>query len=77
MSAGESPETEVNTQGDAELPPIPEEELFEGGWELETVPELDLILDPGEEQKRTFSTILDMTGDEVRQIRRGAGPWPV
>ncbi|MDR1950306.1 MAG: Sua5/YciO/YrdC/YwlC family protein [Spirochaetaceae bacterium] len=62
---------------DTELPPIPEEQLFEGGWELEAVPELAMILDPGEDQKRIFSTILDMTGDEVLQIRRGAGPWPV
>ncbi|MDR3341652.1 MAG: Sua5/YciO/YrdC/YwlC family protein [Treponema sp.] len=60
-----------------ELPPIPEEELFEGGWELEDIEKLDLILDSGEEQKRIFSTILDVTGDEVRLIRPGAGPWPV
>ncbi|MDR2501389.1 MAG: L-threonylcarbamoyladenylate synthase [Treponema sp.] len=59
------------------LPPIPEEELFAGGWELEAVDPLDLILDPGEEQKRIFSTILDMTGDEVLVLRQGAGAWPV
>jgi tRNA A37 threonylcarbamoyladenosine synthetase subunit TsaC/SUA5/YrdC len=59
------------------MPPIPEEDLFEGGWELEDITGLDLILDPGEEQQRIFSTILDLCGDEVRVIRRGAGPWPV
>jgi tRNA A37 threonylcarbamoyladenosine synthetase subunit TsaC/SUA5/YrdC len=63
-------------QGDTELPPIPEDQLFEGGWELESIPGLAMILDPGEDQKRVFSTILDMTGDEVLLIRRGAGPWP-
>jgi tRNA A37 threonylcarbamoyladenosine synthetase subunit TsaC/SUA5/YrdC len=60
-----------------ELPPIPEEELFEGGWELEAIEDLDYILDTGDERPRIFSTILDMTGDEVRLIRPGAGPWPV
>ncbi|MDR2785536.1 MAG: Sua5/YciO/YrdC/YwlC family protein, partial [Treponema sp.] len=35
-----------------ELPPIPEEELFEGGWELDGIDGLDMILDPGEEQQR-------------------------
>jgi tRNA threonylcarbamoyl adenosine modification protein (Sua5/YciO/YrdC/YwlC family) len=60
-----------------ELPPIPEEELFEGGWELEDIPGLDLVLDTGEDQRRIFSTILDMSGEEIRLIRAGAGPWPV
>jgi hypothetical protein len=69
---GESP----GQEGDTELSPIPEEQLFEGGWELEAIPGLAVILDPGEDQRRVFSTILDMTGDEVLLIRRGAGPWP-
>jgi tRNA threonylcarbamoyl adenosine modification protein (Sua5/YciO/YrdC/YwlC family) len=59
-----------------ELPPIPEEDLFEGGWELEALEGVDLILDDGEERERVFSTILDLSGDEARLIRRGAGPWP-
>ncbi|MDR1373531.1 MAG: L-threonylcarbamoyladenylate synthase [Treponema sp.] len=59
-----------------ELPPIPEEELFEGGWEMEDIEDLDLILDTGEERPRIFSTILDLTGDEVRLLRQGTGPWP-
>jgi tRNA threonylcarbamoyl adenosine modification protein (Sua5/YciO/YrdC/YwlC family) len=67
-----------DTDADApELPAILEENLFEGGWELEGIPGLDLILDGGEEQNRVFSTILDISGDEVKLIRRGAGPWPV
>jgi tRNA threonylcarbamoyl adenosine modification protein (Sua5/YciO/YrdC/YwlC family) len=59
-----------------ELPPIPEEDLFEGGWELEDIQGVDLILDSGEERERIFSTILDLSGDEVELIRQGAGPWP-
>ncbi|MFP3041295.1 L-threonylcarbamoyladenylate synthase [Treponema primitia] len=59
------------------LPPIPEEDLFDGGWEMEDLAGLDLVLDTGEERPRIFSTILDISGDEVRLIRSGAGPWPV
>lgn len=62
---------------EGKLPPIPEDELFEGGWELEEIPGIDVILDTGEERPRLFSTILDLTGDEVTLIRQGAGPWPV
>ena len=61
---------------DTELPPIPEDELFECGWELENINSLDLILDNGEERERIFSTILDMCNDEVKLLRQGAGPWP-
>jgi tRNA threonylcarbamoyl adenosine modification protein (Sua5/YciO/YrdC/YwlC family) len=53
-----------------------EEELFEGGWELEDIPSLDLILDPGEERERIFSTVLDLSADDVRLVREGAGAWP-
>jgi tRNA threonylcarbamoyl adenosine modification protein (Sua5/YciO/YrdC/YwlC family) len=53
-----------------------EEELFEGGWELEGINGIDLILDGGEEQNRIFSTVLDVSGDEVIVLRQGVGPWP-
>jgi len=59
-----------------ELPPIPEEELFESGWELEDIEGLDLILDSGEERERIFSTILDLCTDEIKVLRQGAGKWP-
>jgi tRNA threonylcarbamoyl adenosine modification protein (Sua5/YciO/YrdC/YwlC family) len=62
---------------ETEMPPIPEESLFEGGWELEDINGIDIILDGGEDQERLFSTILDLAGDDVRLLRRGAGPWPV
>ncbi|GHU09053.1 threonylcarbamoyl-AMP synthase [Spirochaetia bacterium] len=65
-----------HTENDS-LPPIPEEELFEGGWEIEEIDGIDTILDPGEDQTRTFSTILDLSGDEVSVVRQGAGLWPV
>ena len=59
-----------------ELPGIPEDDLFEGGWELEDIEGVDLIIDDGEERERIFSTILDISGDEIILLRRGAGPWP-
>lgn len=63
--------------GPSALPSIPEEDLFEGGWELEDIPGLDLILDTGEELARLYSTVLDFTGDNILVLRPGAGPWPV
>jgi tRNA threonylcarbamoyl adenosine modification protein (Sua5/YciO/YrdC/YwlC family) len=60
-----------------ELLPIPEEDLFEGGWELESITGLDLILDTGEDRPRIFSTILDVSGAEIMPLRIGAGAWPV
>jgi tRNA threonylcarbamoyl adenosine modification protein (Sua5/YciO/YrdC/YwlC family) len=80
MKAGEDVEYRTNepeeTGEETELPRIPEEDLFESGRELEAIDNLDLILDGGEDLTRTFSTILDLTGDEIRVLRRGAGPWP-
>jgi tRNA threonylcarbamoyl adenosine modification protein (Sua5/YciO/YrdC/YwlC family) len=73
QGSGEEPED----SGEARFPPIPEEELFEGGWELEGINGIDLILDGGEEQNRVFSTVLDVSGDEVIVLRQGVGPWPV
>jgi len=60
-----------------DLPPIPEDELFENGWELQEIDGLDLILDSGEERERIFSTILDMTEEEIKVLRHGAGLWPI
>jgi tRNA threonylcarbamoyl adenosine modification protein (Sua5/YciO/YrdC/YwlC family) len=70
----------ANDSGDndsEELPPIPEDDIFEGGWELDGIDGLDLILDGGEERERIFSTILDLSGDDVRLLRQGAGEWPI
>ncbi|MDR0497223.1 MAG: L-threonylcarbamoyladenylate synthase [Treponema sp.] len=54
-----------------------EETLFDGGWELEEIRGLDLILDPGEDRNRIFSTVLDLSSGEVQVLRQGAGHWPV
>jgi tRNA threonylcarbamoyl adenosine modification protein (Sua5/YciO/YrdC/YwlC family) len=75
--AGVVPEEPPPVPPGAELPPIPEEDLFEGGWELEDIPGLSLILDTGEERPRIFSTILSLTGEEPVILRQGAGQWPV
>jgi tRNA threonylcarbamoyl adenosine modification protein (Sua5/YciO/YrdC/YwlC family) len=66
-----------DAEGETELPPIPEEDLFEGGWELDGIDGVDVVLDDGEERARTFSTILDISGEEIKLLRQGAGPWPV
>jgi tRNA threonylcarbamoyl adenosine modification protein (Sua5/YciO/YrdC/YwlC family) len=76
----EDNDSDDNDSGDNdsdELPPIPEDDLFEGGWELDGIGGLDLILDGGEERERIFSTILDLSGNDVKMLRQGAGPWPV
>jgi tRNA threonylcarbamoyl adenosine modification protein (Sua5/YciO/YrdC/YwlC family) len=67
----------VEEEHDTELPPIPEDELFESGWELEDIDGVDLILDSGEERERTFSTILDLCADEIKLLRQGVGEWPI
>ena len=54
-----------------------EETLFDGGWELEDIRGLDLILDPGEDRNRIFSTVLDLSSGEIQVLRQGAGSWPV
>jgi tRNA threonylcarbamoyl adenosine modification protein (Sua5/YciO/YrdC/YwlC family) len=64
-------------EGETELPPIPEEDLFEGGWELDGIDGVDVVLDDGEERARIFSTILNVSGEEINLLRQGAGPWPV
>jgi len=75
--SGNEMETRAEENMDTELPPIPEEELFESGWELQDIDGVDLILDSGEERERIFSTILDMCTDEIKLLRQGAGLWPV
>jgi len=53
-----------------------EETLFDGGWEMEDIRGLDLILDPGEDRSRLFSTVLDLSSGDVQVLRQGAGAWP-
>lgn len=69
---------EEDNNGEGEIKAsIREDLLFEGGWELQDIAGLDLILDPGEDRERLFSTILDMRTGEVILLRHGAGLWPV
>lgn len=77
MTGSSSFDPVSENEAGTELPPIPEEELFESGWELEDIEGLDLILDGSEERERIFSTILDLGGDEPKLLRQGAGIWPV
>ena len=53
-----------------------EETLFDGGWEMEDIQGLDVILDPGEDRYRIFSTVLDISSGDVQVLRQGAGIWP-
>jgi len=76
MRANGEYESAHHGEHDTELPPIPQDDLFEGGWEIEDIDGVDLILDSGEERERIFSTILDLSGDEVKLLRQGAGLWP-
>jgi tRNA A37 threonylcarbamoyladenosine synthetase subunit TsaC/SUA5/YrdC len=70
-------ETFAKSEDDgSELPSILEDELFESAWELEDINGVDLILDTGEERERISSTILDMCDNEIKVLRKGAGPWP-
>ncbi|MBN2873775.1 MAG: L-threonylcarbamoyladenylate synthase [Spirochaetales bacterium] len=61
---------------DAPPPEFPEEALFSSGYELEDLPGVDLILDPGEDNERLLGTVLDLRSGEVEVIRHGAGAYP-
>ncbi len=50
-----------------------EENLFECGWELEDIPEVDMILETSETLSKTLTTVIDLTGSEMNVIREGAG----
>ena len=80
-SEEETPSQGNNSPGASMLPGdvafFREETLFDGGWEMEDIRGLDLILDPGEDRNRIFSTVLDISSGEVQVLRQGAGLWPV
>lgn len=54
---------------------FPEELLFSAGWEMEDIPGVDAILDPGEENERHLATVLDLRSGEVEVLRMGAGAY--
>ncbi|MDR3303609.1 MAG: L-threonylcarbamoyladenylate synthase [Treponema sp.] len=68
---------DVGSENADDFPVIPEEALFEGGWELESLEGVSMVLDTGLDQERLFSTVLDLSGDTVQLLRAGAGEWPV
>ena len=75
--AGNDDLDNADNEHGTELPPIPEDDLFESAWELDDIDGLDMILDSGEERDRIFSTILNLCTDDIQVIRQGAGPWPL
>jgi len=52
-----------------------DENLFEMGWELEGIRGIDMILDGGEALSKTLTTVLDLTGERIRIIRKGLGEY--
>ncbi|MBN2511039.1 MAG: threonylcarbamoyl-AMP synthase [Spirochaetales bacterium] len=52
-----------------------EELMFDMGWEIEEIPGVSMVLDPGEEHPRIMSTVLDLTGEEVTVLRQGVGVY--
>lgn len=54
-----------------------EELLFDGGWEIEEIPGVRLVLDPGDDHPRILSTVLDLTQEEIVILRQGVGEFEV
>lgn len=52
-----------------------QEYLFEAAWQLEDLVGVELVLDPGEEQPKALTTVVDLTGGEPVLVRRGLGAW--
>lgn len=52
-----------------------QEYLFEAAWELEELEGLDLILDPGEDQPKVLTTVVDFTGGPPVLVRQGLGAF--
>ncbi|OHD13592.1 MAG: threonylcarbamoyl-AMP synthase [Spirochaetes bacterium GWD1_27_9] len=50
-----------------------EENLFEAGYELEDIREIDLIIDSGEVLPKILSTVVRLTENEPEIIRQGIG----
>ncbi|MCL2373637.1 MAG: Sua5/YciO/YrdC/YwlC family protein [Treponema sp.] len=77
-SGGDDAEENNPEEGEPSAPVLfyREEALFDGGWEMEDIRGLDLILDPGEDQRRGLSTVLDLRSADVQVLREGIGAWP-
>lgn len=56
-----------------EPPSYPEEELFDEAWELENIPDIDLIITGEDDCEKKITTVIDLRTDEPILIRQGAG----
>lgn len=54
-----------------------DQHLFEFGWELEDIEDLDIIIDNdnGMEHTKSLSTVVDLSRDEVIVLREGDYPF--
>jgi tRNA threonylcarbamoyl adenosine modification protein (Sua5/YciO/YrdC/YwlC family) len=53
-----------------------QEYLFAAAWELEALgKEVELILDPGEDQSPLLTTVVDLTAGDPVLVRQGIGVW--
>jgi tRNA threonylcarbamoyl adenosine modification protein (Sua5/YciO/YrdC/YwlC family) len=50
-----------------------EENLFEYGYELEEIREIDLIVDTGEALPKILTTVIDLSSGDFQIVRRGIG----
>ena len=50
-----------------------QEYLFEEAWQLEDLEGVDLVLDPGEDQPKVLTTVVDLTDGTPVLIRQGLG----
>jgi tRNA threonylcarbamoyl adenosine modification protein (Sua5/YciO/YrdC/YwlC family) len=50
-----------------------QEYLFESAWELEDLANVDLILDPNENQPKVLTTVVDLTEGSPLLVRQGLG----
>jgi len=49
------------------------ENLFDQGWQLEDIKEIDMIIDTGEDQVKQLTTVVDLTEDNPVILREGIG----
>lgn len=50
-----------------------QEYLFESAWEVEELPGVELILDPGEDQPKVLTTVVNFTSGSPVLVRQGLG----
>lgn len=52
-----------------------QEYLFETAGEVEEIEGVELVLDPGEDQAKELTTVVDMTNGTPVLVRQGLGEW--